>query len=81
MHSQWGKIKANLVSESVNTPLQDKLEDMAGLVLLSFPSPPLPPLFLPSFLRPASHPSVFRLVTLAQVLLLELLLPWLPQFG
>ena len=30
--SQWGKIKANLVTESVNTPLQDKLEDMAGLV-------------------------------------------------
>ena len=28
-HSQWGKIKANLVSESVNTPLQDKLEEMA----------------------------------------------------
>eukprot|EP01040_Poterioochromonas_malhamensis_P007392 gene7392-7974_t len=28
-HSQWGKIKANLVTESVNTPLQDKLEDMA----------------------------------------------------
>jgi len=26
--SQWGKIKANLVTESVNTPLQDKLEDM-----------------------------------------------------
>ena len=24
-HSQWGKIKANLVTESVNTPLQDKL--------------------------------------------------------
>ena len=33
--SQWGKIKANLVSESVNTPLQDKLEEMAGLVSLS----------------------------------------------
>lgn len=32
LRSQWGKIKANLVSESVNTPLQDKLEDMAGLV-------------------------------------------------
>jgi Ca2+-transporting ATPase len=30
--SQWGKIKANLVSESVNTPLQDKLEHMAGQV-------------------------------------------------
>jgi P-type Ca2+ transporter type 2C len=27
--SQWGKIKANLVSEAVNTPLQDKLEIMA----------------------------------------------------
>ena len=32
LFSQWGKIKANLVSESVNTPLQDKLEEMAGLV-------------------------------------------------
>jgi len=31
-HSQWGKIKANLVSESVNTPLQDKLEEMTELV-------------------------------------------------
>ncbi len=31
-HSQWGKIKANLVSEAVNTPLQDKLEDMAQMV-------------------------------------------------
>ena len=31
--SQWGKIKANLVSESVNTPLQDKLEHMAGQVM------------------------------------------------
>jgi Ca2+-transporting ATPase len=30
--SQWGKIKANLVTESVNTPLQDKLEDMTTLV-------------------------------------------------
>jgi len=32
LHSQWGKIKANLVSESVNTPLQDKLEDMATMI-------------------------------------------------
>lgn len=31
-HSQWGKIKANLVTETSNTPLQDKLEDMAGLI-------------------------------------------------
>jgi Ca2+-transporting ATPase len=31
-HSQWGKIKANLVSEAVNTPLQDKLELMANQV-------------------------------------------------
>lgn len=31
-HSQWGKIKANLVTESVNTPLQDKLADMTKLV-------------------------------------------------
>eukprot|EP00602_Paraphysomonas_sp_CaronLab_P009838 CAMPEP_0185028348 /NCGR_PEP_ID=MMETSP1103-20130426/13976_1 /TAXON_ID=36769 /ORGANISM="Paraphysomonas bandaiensis, Strain Caron Lab Isolate" /LENGTH=1018 /DNA_ID=CAMNT_0027562733 /DNA_START=298 /DNA_END=3354 /DNA_ORIENTATION=+ len=29
LNSQWGKIKANLVSEAVNTPLQDKLEDIA----------------------------------------------------
>ena len=28
LRSQWGKIKANLVTESVNTPLQDKLEIM-----------------------------------------------------
>lgn len=28
-NSQWGKIKSNLVSEAVNTPLQDKLEIMA----------------------------------------------------
>jgi P-type Ca2+ transporter type 2C len=32
-HSQWGKIKANLVSEAVNTPLQDKLEEMAQQVV------------------------------------------------
>jgi len=31
-HSQWGKIKANLVTEAVNTPLQDKLEGMAKSV-------------------------------------------------
>ena len=30
--SQWGKIKSNLVTEAVNTPLQDKLEDMTTLV-------------------------------------------------
>lgn len=34
-YSQWGKIKSNLVSEAVNTPLQDKLEHMAEQV--SFP--------------------------------------------
>jgi calcium-translocating P-type ATPase len=28
VNSQWGKIKANLVTESVNTPLQEKLEIM-----------------------------------------------------
>jgi Ca2+-transporting ATPase len=28
MNSQWGKIKANLVTDNVNTPLQDKLEIM-----------------------------------------------------
>jgi P-type Ca2+ transporter type 2C len=33
-YSQWGKIKANLVSEAVNTPLQDKLELMAEQVSL-----------------------------------------------
>eukprot|EP01041_Mallomonas_annulata_P004761 gene4761-9467_t len=32
VNSQWGKIKANLVSEAVNTPLQDKLEDMSKLI-------------------------------------------------
>lgn len=32
INSQWGKIKQNLVSEAVNTPLQDKLEDMAKAV-------------------------------------------------
>ena len=30
--SQWGKIKANLTAEAVNTPLQDKLEDMTELI-------------------------------------------------
>lgn len=34
LNSQWGKIKANLVTESVNTPLQDKLERMTTLVRL-----------------------------------------------
>ena len=32
INSQWGKIKANLVTEAVNTPLQDKLEHMAELI-------------------------------------------------
>lgn len=32
MSSQWGKIKANLVTESVNTPLQEKLEKMTTTV-------------------------------------------------
>jgi hypothetical protein len=36
MHSQWGKIKANLVSAAVNTPLQDKLEDMTKQVSRRF---------------------------------------------
>eukprot|EP01038_Epipyxis_sp_PR26KG_P006057 gene6057-8339_t len=31
-HSQWGRIKSNLVTESVNTPLQDKLEEMTKQV-------------------------------------------------
>ena len=30
--SQWGKIKANLTTEAENTPLQDKLDDMVGLI-------------------------------------------------
>ena len=32
LRSQWGKIKANLVTESVNTPLQDKLGIMTEKV-------------------------------------------------
>lgn len=32
LNSQWGRIKANLVSQATNTPLQDKLEDMAEKV-------------------------------------------------
>lgn len=32
LRSQWGKIKANLVTEAVNTPLQDRLEDMTNMV-------------------------------------------------
>ena len=32
IYSQWGRIKENLASESVNTPLQDKLEDMSKTV-------------------------------------------------
>jgi len=31
-HSQWGKIKANLVTEAVNTPLQDRLEEMTTFI-------------------------------------------------
>ena len=31
-NSQWGRIKQNLVTESVNTPLQDKLEDISKFV-------------------------------------------------
>lgn len=30
--SQWGKIKASLMTETVNTPLQDKLQDMTAKV-------------------------------------------------
>jgi P-type Ca2+ transporter type 2C len=36
VHSQWGKIKANLVTAASNTPLQNKLVDMAQLVRLYF---------------------------------------------
>ena len=32
VHSQWGKIKVNLVTEAVNTPLQDKLEEITKQV-------------------------------------------------
>lgn len=32
LFSQWGKIKANLVAETVPTPLQDKLEEMTKMV-------------------------------------------------
>ena len=31
-NSQWGRIKANLVTQPSNTPLQDKLETMCNLV-------------------------------------------------
>lgn len=31
-HSQWSKIKMNLVAESANTPLQDKLQEMTTKV-------------------------------------------------
>ena len=34
LHSQWGKIKSHLVTEAVNTPLQDKLELMTQQVML-----------------------------------------------
>ena len=34
LHSQWGKIKSHLVTEAVNTPLQDKLEHMTKMVML-----------------------------------------------
>lgn len=37
MHSQWGKIKATLVTTAENTPLQDKLEDMTKKVKNSIP--------------------------------------------
>lgn len=36
MSSQWGKIKANLVTINVNTPLQEKLERMTTLVSLIY---------------------------------------------
>ena len=46
LHSQWGKIKANLVTEAVNTPLQDKLEIMTTQVRQLFI---LFVVFLPNF--------------------------------
>jgi hypothetical protein len=36
MNSQWGKIKANLVTDNVNTPLQDKLEVRFMYLYVSF---------------------------------------------
>lgn len=36
INSQWGKIKANLVTESVNTPLQNKLATMTQHVSLKY---------------------------------------------
>ena len=32
LNSQWGKIKSNLVTEAVNTPLQEKLAQMTKQV-------------------------------------------------
>jgi hypothetical protein len=65
-YSQWGKIKSNLVTEAVNTPLQDKLEDMTTLVRTLPPlSPPHPSLhlslsnFILLFLCFLSSPSHF----------------------
>jgi magnesium-transporting ATPase (P-type) len=46
MSSQWGKIKAELVTETVNTPLQDKLQRMTELV--SIPAPYM-------FMHPIAH--------------------------
>jgi Ca2+-transporting ATPase len=31
-YSQWGRIKANLVTSNVNTPLQDKLQAMTETI-------------------------------------------------
>jgi Ca2+-transporting ATPase len=50
-HSQWGRIKVSLASESVNTPLQDKLETMSTQVDN-----------LHSFTGSKSNPVAFRLV-------------------
>lgn len=68
--SQWGKIKANLVTESVNTPLQDKLEDMASLVR--------PSIYLHALLPHLTGYSIEirRLDILVQPLLWAPLLQW-----
>jgi P-type Ca2+ transporter type 2C len=79
--SQWGKIKSNLVSEAVNTPLQDKLEHMAEQVqYISFSSYSL----LSSHLLsppPTPPPCPIRSVTSVSFPLLEHSLPWSSPSG
>ena len=56
VNSQWGKIKANLVTEAVNTPLQDKLEGMAEKVIPVMIICPVPPPGLMSYVDWLSRP-------------------------